>query len=145
MYIRPDSAVVRSQEAITASKAPQQKAAEQEERPHAVAELPKEPKVDKAAEDRPLPKVRPRAVVRFSRNQQVYTVHYHEYDGGGALPDVAPIKDEPRASQSRGGRLLGSLVRERPGAEEGSDKKAAARADTPASPQEEFQCCCSHL
>jgi len=76
---------------------------------------PKETKVRGTPQEEALPKVRPRAVVRFSREKQVYTVHYHEYDGGGALPDVPPIKDEP-LDAGRG--RMRALVRERPMADD---------------------------
>ena len=111
VYIRPDSAVVCSQEAIASSK-PQADQADQASRADGASIEPKQVDEAKPQEERSVPKVRPRAVVRFSRTQQVYTVHYQDYDGGGALPDVAPVKDEPRPP--RNGRLLGSLVRERP-------------------------------
>mmetsp|Transcript_71119 Transcript_71119/g.126060 ORF Transcript_71119/g.126060 Transcript_71119/m.126060 type:complete len:544 (-) Transcript_71119:39-1670(-) len=47
---------------------------------------------------RPLPKVRQKAVVRFSRSDHTYTVHYDEYDGGGALPGVASTDDPARVN-----------------------------------------------
>ena len=109
LYIRPDSAVLRAKQAIAGRQA-QAEQAEAEIRAE-----PKETKVRGTPQEEALPKVRPRAVVRFSREKQVYTVHYHEYDGGGALPDVPPIKDEP-LDAGRG--RMRALVRERPMADD---------------------------
>ena len=113
VYIRPDSAVLRAKQAI-AGRQPHTEQAE------TTAE-PKETKVRGTPEQAEPPKVRPRAVVRFSREKQVYTVHYHEYDGGGALPDVPPIKDEPL---DPGRARTRSLVRERPTADDVAEQEA---------------------
>eukprot|EP00929_Paragymnodinium_shiwhaense_P003619 TRINITY_DN1041_c5_g1_i1.p1 TRINITY_DN1041_c5_g1~~TRINITY_DN1041_c5_g1_i1.p1 ORF type:complete len:592 (-),score=177.95 TRINITY_DN1041_c5_g1_i1:119-1894(-) len=41
---------------------------------------------DPGAASSALPKVRPRATVRFSRTNQTYNVKYEDFDGGGELP-----------------------------------------------------------
>jgi len=75
IYLRPDAAV-RAAEAAASPEAPP------------------EPKAE-VKEVKELPKVRPKTVVRFSRERQSYSVHYSDYDGGGALPDVPSMKDRP--------------------------------------------------
>ncbi|CAJ1345034.1 unnamed protein product [Effrenium voratum] len=49
--------------------------------------------LSETSEAKEVPKVRPRAVVRFSRERQSYSVQYKDYDGGGALPDMPAVKE----------------------------------------------------
>jgi len=74
IYLRPDAAV-RAAEAAASPEAPRETA-----------------EVKEVKEEKELPKVRPKTVVRFSRERQSYSVHYSDYDGGGALPDVPSMK-----------------------------------------------------
>lgn len=91
-YIRPASAVAASRSAVADAEAnkaclalsgqcnaPTCDATESADAPDASAQ-----------QQKPIPKVRQRAVVRFSRERQTYSVQYTDYDGGGNLPDVCP-------------------------------------------------------
>ena len=133
-YLRPESAVVRAQEAIAGRQLPQQ-AGKSGGAAFAESDS-KEPKESQAlaeeTQERVLPKVRPRTVVRFSRSKQIYTVQCHEYDGGGALPDVAPVKDEAvHESRDPGSTgLLGSSVRERPTDMAKAEQEGPPRTDS---------------
>ncbi|CAE8657499.1 unnamed protein product, partial [Polarella glacialis] len=105
-YIRPDSAVAQSRSAV--AQAPHDRAKAE------IARTPEEPTSQSVhakdctaaleasaagpASVKPLPKVRPKAVVKFSRQSHTYSVNYTDYDGGGELPDVRPAADfEPVA------------------------------------------------
>jgi len=48
-----------------------------------------------------VPKVRQKAVVKFSRTAQSYTVQYDEYDGGGAIPGVTSVATENNSQRSK--------------------------------------------
>merc|ERR1712166_1606036 len=52
-----------------------------------------------------LPKVRPKAVVRFSREQQNYSVHYADYFSGGAIPGLPSVRYShaalPKATENK--------------------------------------------
>ncbi|CAK9024110.1 unnamed protein product [Durusdinium trenchii] len=99
IYLRPASALTAAQTATaTAEQTATAQKAEDSRRD------------EKEAKDKDIPAVRPRTVVRFSREKRSYQVHYSEYDGGGALPDVAPRRDAPRAPMGRSGCVA---VRER--------------------------------
>mmetsp|Transcript_34928 Transcript_34928/g.88852 ORF Transcript_34928/g.88852 Transcript_34928/m.88852 type:complete len:522 (-) Transcript_34928:25-1590(-) len=82
------------------------------------------------AAKKPIPEVRKKAVVKFSREAQTYTVHYGDYDGGGALPEVTPLKPEDapaapvitKVTKASLQQLLKAPVLERePAAPQGSD------------------------
>lgn len=104
-YIRPASAVAASRGAVAEADA--------------AAET-KDPSIDPTegsqsattAPDsqgkRPLPKVRQKAVVRFSRTDKTYTVQYDDYDGGGALPGVASTADPAAPSKKDSPSIAGT-------------------------------------
>eukprot|EP00927_Polykrikos_kofoidii_P055042 TRINITY_DN49358_c0_g1_i1.p1 TRINITY_DN49358_c0_g1~~TRINITY_DN49358_c0_g1_i1.p1 ORF type:complete len:627 (-),score=108.10 TRINITY_DN49358_c0_g1_i1:151-2031(-) len=91
----PDPAYVRSASAVAAARGAVASAVDVAERSKTsegkVASVP-EKKPSPAAETdiaemkTLVPTVRPRAVVRFSREKQTYSVSYQDYDGGGELP-----------------------------------------------------------
>jgi len=112
-YCRPASAVAASRSAVaTATEAAEAagtvtEAAPQTTEPNQVPpgdvapqqQQPQQPQQQQQQQQQNVPKVRPRAVVRFSRTNQTYTVQYADYDGGGGLPDVLvgteTTKEEP--------------------------------------------------
>lgn len=99
LTLQPDPAYVRPASAIAASRAAVAEATSdaRSERKQCFSAAPK--RVGKKADgsplepsslvEQPLPKVRQKATVKFSREHHTYTVHYGEYDGGGALPERA--------------------------------------------------------
>mmetsp|Transcript_132474 Transcript_132474/g.330378 ORF Transcript_132474/g.330378 Transcript_132474/m.330378 type:complete len:488 (-) Transcript_132474:151-1614(-) len=101
-YVRPASAIASSRAAVaeatsaaTATKTKVSTPAADEVASEASGSAPKPCQTAK----QPLPKVRQKAVVRFSREAKTYTVDYSDYDGGGALPGSEPVKqsDGPAA------------------------------------------------
>lgn len=85
IYLRPNTAVLAARKATGLDSEPEPKG-------YPVKEI--EP-LEETKEVKEIPKVRPKTLVRFSRERQSYSVHYSDYDGGGALPDVPSVKDEP--------------------------------------------------
>lgn len=85
IYLRPNAAVLAARKATGLDAEPELKG-------YPVKEI--EP-IEETKEVKEIPKVRPKTLVRFSREQQSYSVHYSDYDGGGALPDVPSVKDAP--------------------------------------------------
>lgn len=108
LYCRPDAAVAESRRAVAATrttKEPVSEASAASKTSGAVAHDTSCANVEASIEQqeesasggsclpksgrKKLPGVRKNAVVRFSRDNHTYSVDYGDYDGGGALADVA--------------------------------------------------------
>eukprot|EP00933_Yihiella_yeosuensis_P042754 TRINITY_DN37427_c0_g1_i2.p1 TRINITY_DN37427_c0_g1~~TRINITY_DN37427_c0_g1_i2.p1 ORF type:complete len:487 (-),score=111.63 TRINITY_DN37427_c0_g1_i2:82-1542(-) len=133
-YIRPASAVASTRAAIAeATEAKKQALVDSE-------------KKKESAEQKPIPKVRPRAVVKFSRETgQTYSVRYDEYDGSGSLPDVVSVPSTkpaaPVAISKEGVKeMLKAPVLERncssPAPEADKEKSEEMKSDFPIRPEE---------
>lgn len=94
-YIRSAAAVASSRGAVAQSQ--ELETAEVSEPGNAQATVEPAPAAEDASANvassapqgkKPLPKVRQKAVVRFSREQNNYTVNYADYDGGGHIPGL---------------------------------------------------------
>lgn len=108
MKLEPDPTYCRPASAVAASRAAVAEATDCRTAAAAKATAP--------SGARPSPKVRPRAVVRFSRESHTYTVHYSDYDGGGALPDVAynpsgDIGNGPASASTAGTGSIREILR----------------------------------
>lgn len=117
MTLQPDPAYVRPASALAASRAAVAEATVRSKAPQrvdpgggGVAEPIPASSDGGADQQRPMPKVRQKAVVRFSRDTHEYWVQYGDYDGGGALPGVPPSSQEPVAAAPCPGKVTqGSL------------------------------------
>lgn len=125
IYLRPNSAVLAARKATGL--------AEPEPKGYPVKEIEPIEETKETKEVKEIPKVRPKTLVRFSRERQSYSMHYSDYDGGGALPDVPSVKDEPLRPKEIG------AVRERRDAREAAQPehpKQHGKVAEPAEPQD---------